>query len=323
MARPRKRILVCGASGFLGYSIFQALEKQKQFLVKGTYFTNRYNRINTNDPRFFKADLTDKRQVADIGKGFDIIIQAAANSSGAKDVVERPYLHVTDNAVINALMFQEAHDSKVPHVIFPSCTVMYPSSRKQSREIDVDLNKEFYHKYFGGAWMKIYAEKLAEFYSRLGRTSYTIIRHSNMYGPNDRFDAERSHVTAATIRKVMAETGNTITVWGKGTEERDLLYIDDLVQFVQLVIKKHNQRSPFDIFNVGLGKVHSVAEIVQKVINASGKKLAINYDTSKPTIATRIAIDTSKAKKAFNWKPRYTLDQGLKKTIDWYKQNIS
>ena len=81
---------------------------------------------------------------------------------------------------------------------------MYPMDRTVPvKEEDVDLENGIHRAYFGGAWMKVYAEKICEFYSRLGRTSFTVIRHSNIYGPHDTFDQDKAHVFAATILKVM------------------------------------------------------------------------------------------------------------------------
>jgi GDP-L-fucose synthase len=316
--KKRKRILICGASGFIGFNLFQSLSRRKDFDVVGTYLTNRYKRMVKKDKRFIKADLTDKKQVDKLTKGVDVIIQAAANTSGAKDVVERPYIHVVDNVTMNNHLFKSAYDNNVGQVIFYSCTVAYPTGNKYLKETDMNLNAEF-GKYFGAGWMKIYAEKQCEFYSRLGRTKFTAIRHSNIYGPYDRFDLERSHVTAATITKVIT-ANDKITVWGEGKEERDLLFISDLVDFTEKVIDK--QKYAFDVFNVGLGKSISVKDLVKKVISLSDRKLKIEYDRKGPTIGTKIRLNVDKAKKEFNWKPRVSLDEGLKKTIKWHKQNF-
>lgn len=318
----RKKVLVCGASGFLGNHVFSELSGHPDLEVKGTFLTNRYNRIDPNDRRLIKADLTCKETVKSlISEEWDIIVQMAANSSGAKDIVERPYIHITDNVIMNALLFQTAHDHHVNHVIFPSCTVMYPNSDRLLKETDIDLNLGFYPKYFGGAWMKVYCEKLCEFYSRLGHTRYTIIRHSNIYGPNDRFDPERSHVCGANINRVMrARDNDKIVVWGEGTETRDFLFVDDLVDFIRLVIAR--QDYSFDIFNVGYGISFTVKEWIEKIIRRSGKSLTIEFDSAKPTIYTRISLDISKARNKFGWTAKVSPDIGLSKTISWFLANI-
>jgi len=158
-------------------------------------------------------------------------------------------------------------------------------------------------------------------YSKYGKTKYTLMRHSNIYGPYDKFDLEKSHVFGATINKVInAEQGGEIIIWGDGKEERDLLYVDDLVNFVEAAINR--QESKYEIYNVGSGKGISIANLVKKIIKVSGQQdLEIKYDTSKPTIKTNICLDSKKARTDFGWKPEISLDEGIKRTIKWYKEN--
>lgn len=312
----KKKVLICGASGFIGRNIFESLSKRNDLDVYGTYIIDKFS----DSMNLMQADLTNKDDANRVTMGMDIVIQSAAITTGAKDVVERPYIHITDNVVMNARINQAAYDNAVKQLIFFSCTVMYPNTDKALKETDLDLNAPMYEKYFGGGWMKVYIEKLCEFYSRLGRTKYTIIRHSNIFGPYDKFDAEKSHVFAATVLKVMNAKDGKITVWGEGKEARDLLYISDLVDFVSLAIDKQDYN--FNLFNVGVGKAISVDTLVKKIIEISGKNLTIEYDRTKPNIATKIFLDSSKAKEKFGWEPRVSLEEGIKKTLGWYTENI-
>ena len=315
----KRKILICGATGFIGRNMAQAFAATDNFKVYGTYF--RSDPFNDKRVTMVKADLTDAKDVARAIKGVDIVIQAAAATSGAKDTVTKPYVHVVDNAVMNALIFRSAFDCKVKHLIFLSCTTMYPSSDVPLKEIDLDLNHDINRKYFGGAWTKVYNEKMCEFYSRLGGTRFTVIRHSNIYGPYDKFELEKSHVFAATVVKVMcAGDDGKIVVWGKGREKRDLLYVDDLIDFVRCAIKK--QKVPFDIFNAGCGSAVSVKDFVKKIIQASGYGIRVEFDPSKPSINTKLCLNISRAKKLLGWSPRVSLENGIEKTLRWYRDNI-
>ncbi len=195
---------------------------------------------------------------------------------------------------------------------------MYQSSETPVKESDFNANVELFPSYFGVGWTKVYIEKLCEFYSRQGKTKFTVIRHSNMYGPHDKFDLERSHVFGATMTKVMTtpEPGD-ICVWGSGEERRDLLYISDLVDFVSCALQK--QETLFELFNVGLGESISVKQLVEEMIRVSGRKLGITFDTTKPTIKTKLCLDTSKAFRLLGWRPRVSLREGIEKTLQWYK----
>lgn len=313
----KKKVLVCGSTGFIGRNIAAALSKKDDIEVYGTY--QRSKPLTDPGIRMLRADLTEREDVDKVIKGMDIIIQAAATTSGAKDIVTRPYYHVTDNAVMNSLIFRSAHEHNVSHVVFFSCSVMYRSSTTPLKETDFDANEEIYPSYFGVGWTKVYIEKMCQFYSGLGVSKYTVIRHSNIYGPYDKFDLEKSHVFGATVTKVMNNKNGKIVVWGTGEEERDMLYISDLVSFVEIVINK--QASRFELCNVGYGNSISVKNLVDKIIVCSGKDIKVEYNPSRPTINTRLCLDTSKARNMFGWKPKISLDEGIRVTIDWYKSN--
>ena len=316
----RKKILVLGASGFIGKNVAIYFSKKKNYQVIGTFFKNKTSIKNV---RMLKCDLTNKKNADQLIKGKDIIIQAAATTSGAKDILEKPYLHVNANAIINSMITRSAYDNKVKHVIVFSCSVMYQSSKNLIKEKDFNPNLPVHPNYFGAAWMKIFVEKMCAFYSKLGRNKYTLIRHSNTYGPHDKFDLKKSHVLGASINKVVNCKNNQVVIWGDGNEKRDLIYIDDLVYFVYLALTK--QRSSFELYNVGSGELISINNLVKTIIKIYGKKIKILNDTTKKTLRTLICLNTSKAKKELNWAPKTSLKNGIRTTLNWYlkKKNLN
>ena len=319
-----KNVLICGASGFMGRNIADSFIKSGNYKVFGTGNSRVVENIEEYE-KFYTCDLTTKAGIDQVfiknNFKYDIVIQAAATTSGSKDIIERPYLHVTDNAVMNSLILQACYDHDVGHMLFLSCGVMYNPERSPVKENDFYLDEEIFKNYFGVGWTKVYVEKMCEFFSRLGKTKHTVIRHSNTYGPYDKYDLEKSHMFGATITKVMtASDGDEIVVWGDGTTERDLVYVDDVVDFIHLAIK--NQNDQYDLFNVGIGKSFTVNHIVKKIIEHSGKKLTIKNDLTKPSINTKLAFNSEKAKKVLGWTPKLSLDDGIKMTILWYNKNI-
>lgn len=310
-----KRILVCGVTGFIGRNLAEHLAANDAFEVIGTHCSTppfAHDRI-----RFVHADLTRREDVERVVQGVDVILQAAATTSGAKDIVQRPYIHVTDNAIMNSLLFRAAHDARVACVVFFSCSVMYQPGKKPVRECDLNLAEEMHPSYFGGGWTKVYFEKMAEFYARQGATRFLVIRHSNVYGPYDKYDLGRSHVFGATIAKVMGAKDGRVVVWGSGEEKRDLLHVSDLVRFVDLALNR--EKRPFALFNVGSGTCVSVAELVRQIIVASGRPLRIEYDLSQPTIPTSLSLDITRARAEIGWEPAMSLDNGIRETIRWYR----
>lgn len=312
----KRKVLVCGVTGFIGRNIAEALTARSNLEVYGTFFNSQPDDLLTGNKKIFlvHVDLTQKANVDKVICGKDVIIQAAAVTSGSKDVLTKPYLHVTDNAVMNSLIFRAAFESNVSQVVFFSCTTMYPNQIRPVRE--EDFNYKIIDKYFGVGWTKVYLEKMCEFYSKISQTKYTAIRHSNIYGPYDKYDLERSHFFGATITKVMSAKGEKINVWGDGSEERDLLYVSDLVDFVDIVIRKQNV--PYELINIGMGNGYPVKEVINKIIKISGKKLSIKFDKSKPTIKFNLTVNSNKAKKKYLWRPKVSLEEGIKKTLEWY-----
>jgi len=315
----KQKVLICGATGFIGRNITNFFASQSsEYEVHAVRFNRPEYKID--NVIWHQADLRNPDSIEKLVEGKDIIIQAAATTSGAKDIVTKPYIHVTDNAVMNSYLFRSAFHHKVKHVIFFSCTVMYQSSEKLLKESDFDANNELHPRYFGVGNTKLYIEKMCDFFSRIGDTKFTAIRHSNIYGPYDKFDLERSHFFGATVTKVMTAK-DKISVWGTGEEERDILHIDDLNNFVKLVVE--NQQKNYQLYNCGLGKALPVIEIIKKIIAASGKNLQIEHDLSKPTIKTSLGLDCSLAKEELGWTPQISLDEGINQTIKWWDKNIN
>lgn len=314
----KQTVVVCGVTGFIGRNIAEALAENDRYEVIGVHHTR--PAFDHSGIRFVCANLTDPIQVGAVLKGADIVIQAAATTSGSKDIVNRPYIHVADNAVMNSHILRASFDHGVKHVVFFSCTVMYQSSDKPLLEGDFDASVDPDPKYFGAAWTKVYIEKMCEFYSRLGKTKFTVIRHSNVYGPHDKYDLDRSHVFGATVAKVMTAQDGKIVVWGDGTERRDVLYVSDLVDFVRIALER--QQAVFGLYNAGSGEAVSVRDLASTIIAASGRTLNIEFDRDKPTIQTFLCLDCSLAEAELGWAPKVGLKEGVVRTLKWYREWI-
>lgn len=315
-----KRVLLCGASGFIGKNILERLLAREDLRVRAVVHKTPLHPASAKHPRLesVTADLTRAEDVDRVLEGVDQVVQAAATTSGAKDIVSRPYHHVTDNAVMNSLLLRACHEKGTKHLLFFSCTVMYPERAEPVKESDFD--GRITDRYFGVGWTKVYIEKMCEFYARLGKTRFTVLRHSNIYGPHDKYDLERSHVFGATVAKVMTAKDGKVVVWGEGTEARDMLYVSDLVDLVEAALER--QTTPFELMNAGSGEAVSVADLVKRIIARSGRALRIEYDKTKPTIPFKLAVDRSRAESLFGWSPKVPLDEGIDRSLAWYKENL-
>lgn len=312
-------MLICGADGFIGRN---ALE----------YFHGEYDitavLFSDDDPQFGRlkgvtylcTDLRNEEAVKSLfaSSKFDVVIQAAATTTGSKDVVERPYLHVTDNVVMNAWIFREAMLNKVGHVLFPSCTVMYQPKEEPQTETDWTESDEIYPSYFGVGNMKVFNEKMCDFYSRLGNTKFTAFRHSNVYGPYDKFDLDKCHVVPAFVNKV-TNADKELEIWGTGKAKRDVIYIRDLIDFIDCCIK--NQKTPYELFNCGGGEAFPILELAETIMDIQNKELEIRMDETKPDIPTTVILDCSKAQQLLGWESKTNLVDGLRETCEWYTKN--
>ena len=315
----KSKMLICGATGFIGRNLVEFYSKTNKYEIVAIYNNKLPFKKNIDNVKWVKANLLNQEEVKNVVNGTDILLQFAATTSGSNDIVNRPYIHVTDNAIMNSLILRECYEQSVKHLIFPSCTVMYQPADFAQKESDWNEKEEIFPTYFGVGNTKVYIEKMCDFFSRLNRTKHTIIRHSNIYGPYDKYDLEKSHVFGATITKVMQSTDGKIDVWGTGEGARDLLHVNDLISFIDSAIQ--NQTTSYELFNVGLGKAIKIIDLVRKIIEHSGKKLTINQDLSKPTIPTSLFLDCSKAKEMLSWEPSIEIDEGIKNTLEWYKNH--
>ena len=314
-----KKILILGATGFIGRNLTQYFLNESNCRIHAGF--NRRKPFLSPGIQWHEIDLTSGSQVDLLIKDIkpDILIQAAASTSGSKDIITNPSIHVTDNAVMNSYIFRSAVEARVKHLIFFSCTVMYPSGEKPIKEMEFDANETIRNEYFGAAHTKLYLEKLCEFYSNLAKTKFTVVRHSNIFGPHDKFDLEKSHFLGATVSKVMLAR-DKIRVWGSGLEKRDLLYVDDLCAFVNLVIK--HQVSSFEIFNCGSGVAVRLMDVVALIIKQSRKVLLVENELGKPSIPTALCLNFDKAKNELGWSPKISLEEGISRTISWWEKSI-
>ena len=313
-----QKLLVCGATGFIGRNLLTHFAARREYDVTGVWHSRPPYEVE--NVRWVQADLRRDDDVMLVVGGQDIVLHAAATTSGSYDIVNRPYINVTDSAVMNSLLLRACYATAVRHFLFFSCGVIYPSQTSLAREEDFDPAKGPPDAYYGVGWTKVYAENMCRFFAGLGRTRHTVVRHSNIYGPWDKFDLERSHVFGATVTKVLQSANKRIVVWGSGKEGRDLLYVDDLVCFVERALERQDQA--FVLCNVGSGEAVSIRSLVERIIAASGQQLEIEYDTTRPTIPTTVTLDCSRARELFGWNPTVTLEAGIARTIAWYRAQM-
>ena len=311
------RILVAGGTGFLGGALLRRLAADGACL-RATYFTRQPDFYNPN-VEWLRADLREVADCARSVEGIDVTLFCAAVTSGAPVIVNSPLAHVTPNVIINARLFEAAHLAGVSKVLFISTGTAYPDLGDVAlKESDMSLGDPP-PVYFSSGWMKRYGEILCRTYAYVAKPpiAAAVVRVSNVYGPRDKFDLERAHVTAAQIRRVI-DRHRPIWVWGTGDEERDLLYIDD---FVEGALRALTMPDVYFEVNIASGKSVSVREIVETAIHADGFVDAeIRFDPSGPRTISRRLFDIGVARDKLAFSPTVSLSTGITQTIDWYRR---
>ena len=311
--------LVAGGTGFVGNALIKKLLKNGA-KVRATYFSSE-PKISDDNLDWVYADLTLMKYCKKVLENIDIVIIAAAVTSGAKDIVNNPLMHVTPNILINSQLLACSYNALVKKVLFISSAAAYPNLGKVLEENDM-MKNDPENVYFAAGWMKRYSEILCYTYAKkiLNPMSTIVVRPTNIYGPGDKIDWDKSHVTAATIRKVV-ERHNPIKVWGDGQDVRDLIYIDD---FVSGSLQALEYCKDFFSVNIGSGKSYTINQILNLTIKIDDfKNPKIKYLKDAPKTSKSVQISIKKAKKLLKFKPNVNLQSGIKKTISWMKKEIS
>jgi len=309
-----KNVLVTGGSGFVGTNL---LKKLLEFDCNlRTTIHNTEPQFKNKNIKYINVDLTTPDGCLEATKNIDYIFMCAANTSGAAVMENNPLAHLTPNIMMNLSLYEAAYKNNVKKLLFISSNTVYPVTDHPVKEDDV--TNEFFHKYFIVAWMKRFTEIVSEMYSDKikEKMNIVVVRPANLYGPYDDFEWETSHVIPALIRKV-AERHNPIEVWGDGQDLKEFLYIDDFIDGIILAMEKINSSKPI---NLSLNKAVTVKEILNHLIQIEGHDSAkIEYDTSKPTMIPKRLIDNTYAKALLDFNPKIQIDEGLAKTLEWYK----
>ncbi|NQV80106.1 MAG: NAD-dependent epimerase/dehydratase family protein, partial [Alphaproteobacteria bacterium] len=312
-----KRALVAGGSGFIGSHVAERL-RAEDCAVRIVHCNNPIS-IDTDGMEVMQADLRDAEACRRAVTDMDYVFMCAAVTSGAAAIRHNPMSHITPNVIANAQMLDAAHAAGVERFLFVSSSIVYSPADDHPCAEDDTNSGEPYSVYYAAGWMKRYAEILCRTYAEVANPamSTVVIRPGNIYGPRDKFDIGRSHVTAALIRKVV-DRQDPIEVWGTGEDVRDLIYIDD---FVEGLVRAFRHPVTHYVANIASGRGVSVHQILQTAMKAGDYADAhIELRLDKPSTIPILLIDTSRAKADLGFQAKTSLEDGIRRTIDWLRR---
>jgi len=311
------KIYIAGHRGLVGSAIVRQLEERG--------FTNLLMRTHK------ELDLTNQAEVQNFfqQENPDYVILAAAKVGGIHANNTYPADFIYQNIMIEANVINSAYESKVKRLLFLGSTCIYPKAVEQPMREDALLTDVLEPTNEPYALAKIAGIKLCESYNRQHGTDFRSVMPTNLYGVNDNFHPENSHVIPALMRRFhQAKIDNDaeVVVWGTGNAMREFLYVDDMAEASLFVLEldektyRANTKPMLSHINVGTGKdvtISEMAEIMKEVVGFKGR---VSFDTIKPDGAPRKLIEVSRLLN-MGWKYSVDLEDGLTKTYNWYLEN--
>lgn len=313
-----KRTLVTGGGGFIGSHLVELLAKEGAEVTVPIRSNARYLE-NVKNIRLAYGDLQSMDFCSDVCKGKDIVMNLAADVGGIEYNIKHQgsifrnnlsiFMNVLDASRINGVERFLAVSSAC---VYPRhCTI--PTPEEEGFIDSPDPSNEGY------GWAKRMEEFLSIAYSKEYGMNIAIARPYNAYGPRDNFDPNSGHVIPALIRRVMGGE-NPLIVWGSGEQTRSFLYAEDFARGLMIVTEKYCKADPV---NIGSDEEVKIKDLANLIVKLSGKKTNIIFDDSKPSGQPRRSCGTKKLFEKTGFRTKVPLEEGIRRTIEWYRENTS
>jgi GDP-L-fucose synthase len=300
-------ILVAGATGLAGSAIVRELTRIGRSVVG----------ISSKD-----VDLLDRNATFNYLDKLkpNSVIDAAAKVGGISANNNYPVEFLSENIRIQTNLIDAAHSVKVEKFVFLASSCVYPKNCPQPIKEEYVLTGALESTNSAYAIAKLAGIELIKAYRKEFGNRWISVMPTNLYGPNDNFDLESSHVFPALIRKfIEAKKSNAdkVNLWGTGKPRRELLHVDDLAKAIIVCLDNYDADQQI---NIGTGIDLTVAELAEKIAKITGFLGSINWDMAREDGTPQKVLDIQKITN-LGWKPTINLDQGIKLTVEWYLEN--
>jgi GDP-L-fucose synthase len=310
------KIYIAGHNGMVGSAIVRSLQS-KGYDNLVFIPSQKYNLINqqiVND--FFEREK------------LDYVIDAAAKVGGilANNTYRAQFIY--ENMMIQNNLIHAAHEHKVKKLLFLGSSCIYPKLAPQPMKEEYLLSGELEYTNEPYAIAKIAGIKMCENYFRQYGDNFISVMPTNLYGPNDNFDLQSSHVLPALIRKfheAKIENSDVVEVWGSGKSKREFLYVEDLAEACVYILENINaetlnDRMGISHLNIGCGEDISISDLACIIGDIIDYKGEIRYDTSKPDGTPKKLLEISRLRD-LGWESTITLHEGIRRSYNWYLEN--
>jgi GDP-L-fucose synthase len=303
--RENSRIYVAGHRGLVGSAIVRKLREDG--------FDNLLLRTHG------ELDLTRQEEVEKFfeGENPEYVFLAAAKVGGILANNTFPAEFIYTNLCIQNNIIRASYLSGVKKLVFLGSSCIYPKLCPQPIKEEYLLSGYLEPTNEAYAIAKIAGIKMCEFFNRQYGTNFIGVMPTNLYGPNDNFDLETSHVLPAMIRKCHeAKVSNKreVVIWGTGSPRREFLHVDDLADACLYLMVNYDGR---EIVNIGVGEDLTIRELAEMIAGVIGFKGKLRFDTSKPDGTPQKLLDVSRLNN-LGWQAKISLEEGIRRTYDWY-----
>src|SRR6266550_3637 len=308
--KQNDKIYVAGHSGLVGGALVR--------LLKARGFNNLITRSRA------EVDLRDERAVRNFfaEERPDLVVLAAAKVGGIKANIDAPVEFLIENLQIQNNVIHAAHEAGARKLLFLGSSCIYPKFAPQPIPESALLSGPLEPTNEAYAIAKIAGVKLCQAYTREYGANFISAMPTNLYGPDDNFDLETSHVLAALLRKAhdaKKSRARDLVVWGTGTPRREFLHVDDCASACLYLLEKYD--SP-EIINVGCGEDISIRELAELICDVVGFDGELTWDKTKPDGTPRKLLDLSKLR-GLGWTPTIPLRDGIAQTYEWFLKNVA
>lgn len=315
-----KKVLVTGGAGFIGSHVVEKLvERGAKVTVIDNLQNGSLKNLSLVKERvvFMRGDCTDEKDALKACTGQEVIMNLAARVGGIEYNRTHQATMLRDTLLIGTVMIEAARKSDVERFLAVSSACVYPRNCSVPTPESEGFLEEPEPTNGGYGWGKRMSELLARYYSEEFGMKVGIVRPYNCYGPRDHFDPATSHVIPALIKRVL-DGENPVKIWGSGNQTRAFLYVEDLAEGMILAIEKHPIPDPI---NLGTDDEIAIKDLIPKILSIAKVDAKLEFDTSMPDGSIRRNSNNTKAIEHLGFRAKVALDEGLKKTIEWYKNN--
>ena len=303
------KVFIAGSSGLVGSALVRKFHRGSGYEV----LTSKRSELDLRNPQVVFDFFADHKP--------DVVIDAAAKVGGIKANATYPVEFLIENTQIQNNLLSAAHAFNCEKFVFLSSSCVYPKNCPQPIKESYLLTGPLEITNQAYAIAKIAGMKLVESYRNQYQKKWISAMPTNLFGPNDNFSKESSHVLPAMIRKFHdAKIKNeTVELWGDGTVKREFLHVDDLADAVDFLIDNYDSD---EAINIGAGKditIQDLANLISEIVEYEGP---IKWDSSKPKGTPRKLLDTSKIN-SLGWSPRISLSDGINLTYEWFLGEVS